>query len=122
MTIWEVILLISSLTLAFTNIYTFFIKKPVAAAKGKIDKEFSEKFDEECARKQNDPNDPLMQKIDYLVNNSAKRNEQFALLSEGFKDILREKIMDIYYHYKDEKKLPMYVKEPLEVYYKDYKA
>ena len=46
--------------------------------------------------------------------------EVIKLLKKNMVDVLRQKIENIYYRYKDERTLPIYVHENLQELYKDY--
>lgn len=48
--------------------------------------------------------------------------EQNSVLAISARDVLRVKIMSVYNKYRDEKSLPINVKERLDQFYKDYKA
>lgn len=52
----------------------------------------------------------------------SKQTDAIETLQKGTKDVLRQKIMDIYHEYKNIRKFPIYVKEKLDELYKDYKA
>ena len=51
-----------------------------------------------------------------------KLTEQYEALVISAKDVLREKIMQIYFKNLDSKTLTQHEKEALDQYYKDYKA
>ena len=53
------------------------------------------------------------------VNDLAKQYEALAISA---KDVLREKIMQMYFKNKTNKTLTLHEKEALDQYYKDYKA
>ena len=59
--------------------------------------------------------------IEEINKNIAVLKEAVEVLKQGTKDVLRQKIMDIYHEYKSERKFPIYVKEKLDELYKDYK-
>lgn len=58
--------------------------------------------------------------IDKIKNTSKSNEEVIKLLKKNMVDVLRQKIENIYYRYKDERTLPIYVYENLQELYKDY--
>ena len=56
------------------------------------------------------------------INDPIQQNQDdLEALKISARDVLREKIMRIYHAYKHERAFPLYEKEALEQYYKDYK-
>ena len=56
------------------------------------------------------------------INEPIQQNQDdLEALKISARDVLREKIMRIYHAYRHERKFPLYEKEALEQYYKDYK-
>ena len=51
----------------------------------------------------------------------AQNADDLEALKISARDVLREKIMRIYHAYKHDRSFPLYEKEALEQYYKDYK-
>ena len=134
--------------IAFTNIYNFFAK-PTSKLKKKrteeIQEQISDTLDEKLPEillehdletrqkylsdRQNYLNEiktevltDVKDMLDNIYALNLEQNESIKTLSQGNKDMLRQRIMDIYYTYRDEKKLPIHKKEALDELYKDYKA
>lgn len=134
--------------IAFTNIYNFFAK-PTSKLKKKrseeIQEQISNTLDEKLPEillehdletrqkylsdRQNYLNEiktevltDVKDMLDNIYALNLEQNESIKTLSQGNKDMLRQRIMDIYYTYRDEKKLPIHKKEALDELYKDYKA
>lgn len=146
--ICDAIVLVSAMCIAFTNIYNFFAK-PTSKLKKKRTEEIQEQIidtldeklpeillehDLETRQKylsdrQNYLNEiktevltDVKDMLDNIYALNLEQNESIKTLSQGNKDMLRQRIMDIYYTYRDEKKLPIHKKEALDELYKDYKA
>ena len=142
------VVLISAVTLAITNIYKFFAN-PIKAGSKKANDKLNEKIDarlEEKLPEYFDKRDAetrekyLSQRMNYLneIQTEVSNNisvpiedisknmviltEAIATLQKGTKDVLRQKIMDIYHEFKAERRFPVYTKEKLDELYKDYKA
>ena len=144
----DIIILVSALCIAITNIYNFFAKPTTKLKKKKteelnnqisdiLDKKLPEillEHDLETRQKYlNDRQNCLNEiktevltnvkdTLDNIYKLNLEQNESIKTLSQGNKDMLRQRIMDIYYTYRDEKKLPIHKKEALDELYKDYKA
>ena len=144
----DIIILISALCIAITNIYNFFAKPTTKLKKKKteelnnqisdiLDKKLPEillEHDLETRQKHLDDRQNCLNEIktavltdvkdtlDSIYKLNLEQNESIKTLSQGNKDMLRQRIMDIYYTYRDEKKLPIHKKEALDELYKDYKA
>ena len=146
--ICDIIILVSALCIAFTNIYNFFAK-PTSKLKKKKSEELqtqiSDTLDEklpdillehDLETRQKYLNDrqqylneiktevltDVKEILDDIYNLNLEQNESIKTLSQGNKDMLRQRIMDIYYTYREEKRLPIHKKEALNELYKDYKA
>ena len=146
--ICDAIVLVSAMCIAFTNIYNFFAK-PTSKLKKKrteeIQEQISDTLDEKLPEillehdletrqkylsdRQNYLNEiktevltDVKDMLDNIYTLNLEQNESIKTLSQGNKDMLRQRIMDIYYTYRDEKKLPIHKKEALDELYKDYKA
>lgn len=61
-------------------------------------------------------------KLDEIFNNNQVIGAQVQAINQGTKDMLRQRIMNIYYEYKKDKAFPIYIKESLDELYKDYKS
>lgn len=144
----DIIILVSALCIAITNIYNFFAKPTTKLKKKKteelnnqisdiLDKKLPEillEHDLETRQKYLDDKQNCLNEIktavltdvkdtlDSIYKLNLEQNESIKTLSQGNKDMLRQRIMDIYYTYRDEKKLPIHKKEALDELYKDYKA
>ena len=146
--ICDAIVLVSAMCIAFTNIYNFFAK-PTSKLKKKrteeIQEQISDTLDEKLPEillehdletrqkylsdRQNYLNEiktevltDVKDMLDNIYALNLEQSESIKTLSQGNKDMLRQRIMDIYYTYRDEKKLPIHKKEALDELYKDYKA
>lgn len=142
------VVLISAVTLAITNIYKFFAN-PIKAGSKKANDKLNEKIDAridqkvpELLKKRDEETREkyLAQRMNYLneiqtevtnnisipiediSKNMIVLTEAIATLQKGTKDVLRQKIMDIYHEFKAERRFPVYSKEKLDELYKDYKA
>lgn len=62
---------------------------------------------------------PILKEIKDI---NTKQNATIEVLAKSSRDVLREKIMEIYYRGKDSKAMVLHDKEKLDQYYKDYKA
>ena len=144
----DIIILVSALCIAITNIYNFFAKPTTKLKKKKteelnnqisgiLDKKLPEillEHDLETRQKYLDDKQNCLNEIktavltdvkdtlDSIYKLNLEQNESIKTLSQGNKDMLRQRIMDIYYTYREEKRLPIHKKEALDELYKDYKA
>ena len=146
--ICDIVLLISALCLATTNIINFFAK-PTSKFKKKKAEELKElievvldeklpdflhqnnletrqKYLGDRQRYLSDIKSEVLADTKELLDNIYKLNlEQsqcIKILSQGNIDMLRQRIMEIYHRYKNEKKMPVNAEEALNELYKDYKA
>lgn len=60
--------------------------------------------------------------IEEILHTNQTMCVQIDAINQGTKDMLRQRIMNIYYEYRAEKAFPIYIKESLEELYKDYKG
>lgn len=137
----DLVILVSGLSLAITNIYNFFAKptskikkKAEEAEKARIkkilDEDFPERikgFDQETLEKHNNHQiscaQNIKQEILKEVEDDISRNSKtIEALVISAKDVLREKIMAIYHRNKSTRSMTEYEREALKQYYKDYKA
>lgn len=148
-TVCNWIILIGSVLLAFERIYSNLIKKPGEKLNKKQEDFFNQHFDKrlesslppllaehgELMRAQRaveyqellgdvekiieEKTSPYLEELERI---NIEQNEQMKILTESSKDMLRDKIMDIYARSKAKKVLTYHDKESLEQYYKDYKA
>ena len=148
-TICNWIILIGSVLLATERIYTNLIKKPATKLNEKQTKIFNANFDrrlesmmpkilaqhEETVRAERAvENQELLGDVEKIIEEKTapyfkelerinkEQNQQIKILTESSRDMLRDKIMNIYNQNKATKTLSFHDKESLEQYYKDYKA
>lgn len=110
----DIIIFVGAIFLAVSNItgiISKIIKKPVDRFKDTINQEINNE-------------------VPKIIDNSLKeikdlnitQNKNIELLLRSSKDILRQRIMEIYHKWKDKRMLPISEKEFLDELYKDYKA
>ena len=144
----DIIILVSALCIAITNIYNFFAK-PTSKLKKKKTEELQNQIsgildeklpeillehDLETRQKYLDDRQNYLHEIktevltnikdtlDSIYKLNLEQNESIKTLSQGNKDMLRQRIMDIYYTHRAEKRLQIHKKEAVDELYKDYKA
>lgn len=78
-----------------------------------------EEHDRENLREINEKTSEQFQRLDSTF---SQLNQSIETLSIGIKDVLREKIMQIYHKGRENKLIYQYEREALDTYYKDYKA
>lgn len=110
----DIIIFVGAIFLAVSNIIGIIskiIKKPADRFKDTINQEINTE-------------------VPKIIDNSLKeikdlnitQNKNIELLLRSSKDILRQRIMEIYHKWKDKRMLPISEKEFLDELYKDYKA
>ena len=136
----DLIILIGALCAAVYKIWDFFAKPTSAIKQKRIDRQKAlilAVLDEELPKrlKDHDLETRDRYKADrerYLIEikdavikdvggTITENKDDLEALKISAKDVLREKIMGIYYEYKAERAFPTYKKEALNQYYKDYK-
>lgn len=136
----DIIILVSAVSLAITNIYNFFAKptsklkkraeeQERARIKKILDEDFPERikeFDNETTEKHNAHKslcaEQIKREVLKEVEDDISRNSQtIEALVISARDVLREKIMAIYHKNKVNRTLSEYEREALSQYYKDYK-
>ena len=144
----DLVIFISAVVLAIINILNF-IGKPIKAIRKKQDTELNKKINarlDEILPEYFDKRDQetrakyLSQRQAYLKDIQGEvlfevsvplheindllslQTDAIETLQKGTKDVLRQKILDIYHEYKHIRRFPIYVKEKLDELYKDYKA
>lgn len=144
----DFIILVGALCLAITRIYDFFAK-PTSSIKKKRVEETKKQIETVLDEKMPDillqhdletRNKYLADRQQYLIDIkeevlndtrdtlteiyqlNLQQNESIHVLTQTSKDVLRQRIMDIYHKYKAEKRMPIHAKEALDELYKDYKA
>lgn len=86
------------------------------------DLETRDKYKSDRQRYLNDIKDEVTHSFENDITVIYELKAEVAKLSLSSKDVLREKIMKIYYDNKQERKMTEHEREALEQYYKDYKA
>lgn len=144
----DYIILFGALTVALTNIYNFLAKphkklksKKEAEIKEQIERTLEEKMpsilekhSKEVAQERNNERLEQLEEIrssileetktvlDGILQINLEQSKNISTLMTSSKDVLRQRIMDIYHKYKKDKQLPIYSREALDELYKDYKA
>lgn len=132
-TICNIIIIIGSVVVAIKNIAEW-CGKPITFLKNQQDKVLDEKvrqivnrlmpelmekygkiMQDQCYEAIVASMQVRLQKIDIL-------STQYEVLAIGTKDVIREKIMGIYYKHREDRTLYESEREALDQYYKDYKA
>lgn len=142
------IVLIGAVSIAIKNIYKF-VSEPYGQAKSKKEAEVKQqiettldekmpdillKHDLETRKKYladrqnylceiktevlNDTKDTL----EGILKINMEQNKYIEVLTQASKDVLRQRIMNIYHKYKGERRMPIYAREALDELYKDYKS
>ena len=136
----DFIILLGALCAAIYKIWDFFAKPTSAIKQKRLDKQkelirdvlkeelpsylqthdlkIREKYKADRQRYLLDIKDEVLKQVGSTIDNNA---EDLEALKISAKDVLREKIMRIYHTYRHERALPLYEREALEQYYKDYK-
>lgn len=107
------IVLISAVFIALKNIIGW-IGKPF----GLFRRRQNNILAEEIKNKILDEINPTLNEIKEMLNQQEKTIE---VLQQGTKDVLRQKIMDIYYTNRNNRRYTLHEKEKLTELYKDYK-
>ena len=149
--ICNIIIFLSAVSIAATNLYKFFAK-PTSFLKKKsfeaekrrveeiVDLKLKEKMpniirNHELASREQflDDRQNCLKKIKEEVESDiseiiqeihsivSDQNDKIEILADSSRDVLREKIMAIYHQYKKQKSLPIHAREAVDQYYKDYK-
>ena len=141
------IVLIGAVTIAITNIIKFF-KKPVVDYKDKQKEEikqlvkenleellpsYFDQYDNTSCVKNSALKTECLQQIEEKVVEKISgsleqitklleaQSDSIEILKQGTKDVLRQKIMNIYHQHKEQRAFPIHIKEALDELYKDYK-
>lgn len=107
------IVLISAVLIALKNIVGW-IGKTFGLFKKRQDRALVQEIKQEILAEIN----PTLKEIKELLD---KQGQSIDVLQQGTKDVLRQKIMDIYYAHRHERKYTLHEKEKLTELYKDYK-
>lgn len=134
--IFNIIILIGTIAVALLNILNF-SERTGNIMKGKKDKYFSEKLKETLDKlipKYLEENDLKLRKeliqeiktqhekdLEEVKKHNEQQDKNNEILRHYIVDVLRQRIEDIYYKYRFEKKIPRFALENLEELYKDYK-
>ena len=144
----DIIILLGALAVAITNLYKFFAKptshfkkKAEEAEKIRIKQVLDETLpkvlydhDLETRKKYLSDRQNYLEEIKEevlhdiggtikeILDLNLEQNKKIETLARSSRDILREKIMAIYFRNKRIKAMSYYEREALEQYYKDYKA
>lgn len=142
------IVLLGAVTIALTNIYNFFAKphkemkeRREEEIKDQIEATLEEKMPEILAQHSKEvaaerSTERLLQleeirasilqetkeTLDGILKLNIEQSNNISTLMTSSKDMLRQRIMDIYHKHKKEKRLPIHAREALDELYKDYKA
>lgn len=142
------IVLFGAVAIALTNIYNLFAKphkkiqeKKSEELKSEIEEVLEEKIpilldkhSKEVAEERNNERlsqleemrKSILKETQETLNDILKINleqsKNITTLMTSSKDMLRQRIMDIYHKYRKVKRIPIHVREALDELYKDYKA
>ena len=120
--ITEVILLFSTVGLAVTNIIQVYIKKPYGLIKARYE-ESQKKHRQELETMIRETIPQVMdQELKPILENQNTMKERMDQFMTNTITLMRQEITSIYYKYKDEKTLPLYVYENLKELYDNYEA
>ena len=118
----EIILLLSAVGLAITNIIQIYIKKPYGLIKSKYE-ESQRKHREELETMIRETIPQVMdEELKPILKNQTGMMGQMDQFVTNTITLMRQEITSIYYKYKDEKVLPLYVYENLKELYDNYEA
>ena len=128
----DIVILASAFLVAVVNIYNFFakptsfFKKRQAEASKKrtaeVLDELMPKYLENYSQKVDDMLAQEKKELEAIKCINEEQNKTIDLLRKNILDVLRQKIENIYYKYRAERKMPQYVKEALDELYTDYRA
>lgn len=118
----EIILLLSAVGLAITNIIQIYIKKPYGLIKTKYE-ESQKKHRQELETMIKETIPQVMdEELKPILENQTNMMGQMDQFVTNTITLMRQEITSIYYKYKDEKVLPLYVYENLKELYDNYEA
>lgn len=123
--ICNIIILIGAVIVAIKNIYNFFHepkKKIDDRRKEEVREQVKSILEEEATEIKNEVLENMKEVLDGLLKINLEQNKSIEVLTQASKDVLRQRIMDIYNKYKFDKRMPIYMREALNELYKDYKA
>lgn len=119
-TICDTIVLIAAVCVAITNILNFF-GKPIKFFNKRKKKEFQDNLNEALPEILEKHNKEIKNDLKKIMEINLAQNEQIRVLTDGSKDLLREKIMTIYERNKSKQSMFEYERRQLNQFYKDYK-
>jgi hypothetical protein len=127
----NIIIIVGGAIMAIKNVSEWF-GKPIRLFKKKTDESFKEKvleiIKEETPKLLNDEQylskikQEILKEMQGELDQISHLAKQYEALAISAKDVLREKIMQIYFKNKKDKALTLHEKEALDQYYIDYKA
>lgn len=118
----DIILLVSAVGLALMNIVQIYIYKPYTFFKNKKIED-KQKRKEELTEMLNEiVPQSLDSRLSELRTNQEDLKQQMAQFTTNTITMMRQDITSIYYKYKDEKQLPLYVYENLKELYSNYES
>lgn len=118
----EIILLLSTVGLAVTNIIQVYIKKPYGLIRAKYEESQKKHRDElESMIRETIPQ-VMDEEIKPILKNQTGIMNQMDQFVTNTITLMRQEITSIYYKYKDEKVLPLYVYENLKELFDNYEA
>lgn len=127
----NIIIIVGGAIMAIKNVSEWF-GKPIRLFKKKTDESFKEKvleiIKEEMPKLLNDEQylskikQEILKEMQGELDQISHLAKQYEALAISAKDVLREKIMQIYFKNKKDKAMTLHEKEALDQYYIDYKA
>lgn len=127
----NIIIIVGGAIMAIKNVSEWF-GKPIRLFKKKTDESFKEKvieiIKEEVPKLLNDEQylgkikQEILKEMQGELDQISHLAKQYEALAISAKDVLREKIMQIYFKNKKDKVMTLHEKEALDQYYIDYKA
>lgn len=127
----NIIIIVGGAIMAIKNVSEWF-GKPIRLFKKKTDESFKEKvieiIREETPKLLNDEQylskikQEILKEMQGELDQISHLAKQCEALAISAKDVLREKIMQIYFKNKKDKAMTLHEKEALDQYYIDYKA
>ena len=120
--ITEVVLLLSTIGLAVSNIIQVYVKKPYGLIRQKYEESQKRHREELEAMIRETIPEVIDNEIKPILDNQSAMKEQMNQFVTNTITLMRQEITSIYYKYRDEKTLPLYVYENLKELYDNYEA
>ena len=98
-----------------------FFGKPIKFLNKKKKQEFRDNLNETLPEILEGQNKEIKNDLKQIMEINLAQNEQIKILTDGSKDVLREKIMTIYERNKNRRAMFEYERRQLSQFYKDYK-